>query len=117
MVSPSSYFLMILAGTTRPCCANLRLADPRQSTTGKRSESECSTRSLGLVEDTERVHLGELADSGESSEEDDDLLVHLQFACLDAEGKTLVVAGQRGIAHCNLVAMRWKIFGNESQVS
>ncbi|PAV85488.1 hypothetical protein WR25_21295 [Diploscapter pachys] len=40
----------------------------------------------------------------------------LRYASLDREhGKTLVVAGNRGIAHCNVATGRWKIFGNESQ--
>ncbi|KAK6052790.1 hypothetical protein COOONC_09705 [Cooperia oncophora] len=41
-----------------------------------------------------------------------------QFAAIDRESaKHLVVAGLRGLAHCSLPGVRWKIFGNENQES
>ncbi|KAK6052832.1 RIC1 protein [Cooperia oncophora] len=42
----------------------------------------------------------------------------IRFAAIDRESaKHLVVAGLRGLAHCSLPGVRWKIFGNENQES
>ncbi|KAK6014091.1 RIC1 protein [Ostertagia ostertagi] len=42
----------------------------------------------------------------------------IRFAAVDRDSaKHLVVAGLRGLAHCSLPGVRWKIFGNESHES
>ena len=40
-----------------------------------------------------------------------------QYVAVDKTGQYVAVSGKRGVAHCNVSTKKWKLFGNESQVS
>ena len=46
------------------------------------------------------------------------LFVHfLQYAAIDRAGHCVAIAGKTGLAHYALFSKKWKLFGNETQVS
>lgn len=41
----------------------------------------------------------------------------VQYAAVDRAGQCLAVAGKTGLAHYTFINRKWKLFGNETQVS